>query len=79
MAKLATDGGGAASPATSDGMTIGAAVGWGILFLVLVAMTDIPATQTVAAMFAWLFLVAVLMKFGPAAFGTIKTINTTKG
>jgi hypothetical protein len=64
------------------GMTVGAAVAWSVLFLALVAMTDIPGTAVIAAGFAWLLLVAILLKFGPDAFGTITSLNqstTLKG
>lgn len=74
MAATVTDGGGG----SSGGMTFNAAVGWGILFLVLIAATDIPGTQPIAAGIAWLFFLSVLFKFGPDAFQTIKTVNTTK-
>lgn len=73
MVTTKVDGGG-----SGNGMTWNAAVGWGILFLVLIAATDIPATQTPAAMMAWLFFVSVLFKFGPDAFKTIQTVNTVK-
>lgn len=63
------------SPPT--GVTLNAVVAWGVLFLLFVAMTDIPMTQQVAAAFAWLLLVSVLLKYGPDAFTTITTINKT--
>lgn len=69
----------ATTPTEQKGMTLNAAIAWGILFLTFVALTDIPATAEVAALFAWLFFVSVLFTFGPDAFNTITTINGTKG
>lgn len=60
------------------GLTINAAIGWGVLFMALMIGTDIPLLQTPAAMIAWLFLVAVILLYGPAAFNTITTVNTVK-
>lgn len=57
-------------------LSFNAAIGWGILFLILVAGTDVPALQQPAAMLAWLFFVSVLFKYGPAAFGTISSVNS---
>lgn len=68
-----------ATPTEQKGMTLNAAVAWGVLFLAFIALTDIPATQQVAAMFAWLFFVSVLFTFGPDAFNTITTINKAQG
>jgi hypothetical protein len=76
MATIAGDGGG--TTVAGGGLTFQAAVGWGILFLVFVAMTDVPITSQPAAMLAWLFFVSVLFKYGPQAFGTIQTVNSTK-
>lgn len=54
-----------------------AIIAWGVLFLTFVAMTDIPATQPVAAGLAWLLFVAILLQYGPAAFATLTTLNTS--
>jgi hypothetical protein len=62
---------------TGGGLTFNAAVGWGVLFLIFMVMTDVPATQNIALMFAILFLLSVTFKYGPAAFGTITSVNTT--
>ena len=61
---------------SNDGVTFNAAIAWGILMLTLVAATDITPLATVGALFAWLFFVSVLYKFGPDAFRTITSINT---
>lgn len=58
-------------------MTIGNALGFAALFLMLIAATDIPMTAPLAAVFAWLLLVAFLLKYGPDAFNTIA--GATKG
>lgn len=56
-------------------MTIGNAVGWGVIFLGLIAATDIPPLASIAAITAWLILVAVLLKYGPPAFTNVSTIT----
>lgn len=61
-----------------SGITVNAAVGWGILFMILIIGTDIPLLQTPAAMIAWLFLVAIVLLYGPAALNTVTSINTVK-
>jgi len=60
---------------TAASLNVNAAIAWGVLFLILIAMTDIPATQPFAAAIAWLFFVSVALTFGPAAFRTIITLN----
>lgn len=62
---------------TANGLSINAAIGWGILVMILVAGTDVPILQRPAAMLAWLFFLSVLFKFGPSAFATISSLNTT--
>lgn len=57
------------------GFATGNAIAWGILFLVFVVMTDIPPVAPIGAGLAWLLFVSVLLKYGPEAFGTIKTVN----
>lgn len=74
MAKTGSD---SAGSATGGGLTFNAAIGWAVLFLILIVMTDVPATQNVALMFALLFLLSVALKYGPQAFNTITTVNTT--
>ncbi len=63
---------------STDSSYIGARaiIAWGVLFIVFIAMTDIPATQPIAAGMAWLLFVAILLKYGPAAFTTLTTVNT---
>jgi hypothetical protein len=77
MAKTSSDSGGGSGTTPGGGLTFNAAIGWGVLFMVLIVMTDVPATQNVALMLAILFMLSVIFKYGPAAFGTIKTVNTT--
>ena len=48
-----------------------AVIGWGVLFVVLIGMADIPATAELAAAFAWLIFVSVMMLYGPTALGTL--------
>lgn len=74
MVAIEGDGGGG-TPAI--GLTTGRSIAWGILFLTFVAMTDMPALAEVGGAFAWLFLVSVMLKYGPQAFANIKTFNTT--
>lgn len=58
------------------GVTFQAAVAWGVLFLVFVTMTDIPATASLAAALAWLLFFSILFTYGTKAFETIRTVNT---
>lgn len=58
-------------------MTIGNALGWGLLFGALVAGTDIPATAPIAAGLAWLILIAVALLYGPAAAQQISSLNSS--
>lgn len=58
------------------GVTAKATIAWGILFIVFVAMTDMPLLANVGAMFAWLFFLSVLYKYGQSAFRTVSTVNT---
>lgn len=48
--------------------------GWAVLMVVLVAMADIPATEELGVAFAYVFLLAVLMGYGPAAFAKLSSI-----
>lgn len=50
------------------------------MFLILIAMTDIPLTASIAAGFAWVIFIAMLLKYGPDASTNIKAIAspTTK-
>jgi uncharacterized membrane protein YhaH (DUF805 family) len=57
----------AAKDAGSSGWTANNAMGWAVLFVFLVILADIPATQALATTFAWLILLSVLMLFGPLA------------
>jgi hypothetical protein len=42
-------------------------IGWGVLSVILIGMADIPATADLAAAFAWLIFVSVMMLYGPTA------------
>lgn len=43
-------------------------LGWGVLYLMLIAAADIPATGKVSAAFAWLLFISILLMFGVDAF-----------
>lgn len=66
MASTAGDGGGAA-PITGD-QIVQAAFGWMALFVLLIVVSDIPGLGDLAAGFAWLLLLSILIIYGPAAF-----------
>lgn len=55
-------------------MTVQHAIGWAGLFMFLIVGTDIPLTAQLAAAIAWLLLVAVLIRYGPDAFGTVSQV-----
>lgn len=48
--------------------------GWGVLLIMLVAAADFEATSEIAAAFAVLLLVSVLLIYGPAAFGWLSSV-----
>lgn len=55
-------------------MTAQGFYGWGVLLILLVAAADFDATADVAAAFAVLLLVSVLLIYGPAAFDWLTTV-----
>lgn len=50
-------------------------VGWATLFVILLAMSDVEATNEIAQGFAILLLVSSLGVFGPEAFKTLTGIQ----
>jgi hypothetical protein len=52
---------------SQSGWTANNAFGWAVLFVFLIVMADIPATGELAASFAWLILLGILLLFGPLA------------
>lgn len=46
-------------------------VAWGVLFLFLIIMAEIPATGDLASAFTWLIVLTVLFAYGPAAFSNL--------
>ena len=51
------------------------ALGWGVLWVVLIGLADIDTTAELASAFAWLIFVAVLLLYGPTAFANISTLT----
>jgi hypothetical protein len=51
-----------------------ATLGWGVLFVVLVAAADFEQTAELAAAFATLIFVAVMLLYGPTALGNLSTL-----
>jgi len=47
---------------------------WGIVFVVLIIMSDIESTNQLAAAFAWLIALAVILNKGPDAFKNLQFI-----
>lgn len=41
---------------------------WGLLYIILLTLTDIPATGEIAQAFAWLILLTILLTYGVDAF-----------
>lgn len=56
------------------GITAQSIFAWGFLFAGLVILADFPGAGEVAAAFALLILISVLLGFGPAAFDNISTL-----
>lgn len=48
--------------------------GWAVLFIILIAMADIPASSELAVGFGWLILLSVALAFGPDAFDNISRL-----
>lgn len=57
-------------------MTAQTWAGWGFLLVFLTVAADIPATESLAVAFAYLILVAVLLRYGPEAFAWITAVTT---
>jgi hypothetical protein len=79
VAKLATSESGGALPEAEQTKRIAvnvgrATLGWGVLFVVLVAAADFPQTADLAAAFATLIFVAVMLLYGPTALGNLSTL-----
>lgn len=55
-------------------MKLETGIAWAVVFMALIAMTDIPLTAEIAAAFAWLIFVSVAMLFGPQAFKSISDL-----
>lgn len=49
-------------------------VAWGVLFLFLIIMAEIPATGDLASAFTWLIVLAMLFSYGPAAFQNLMAL-----
>lgn len=52
---------------------------WGILFVFLIVMAEIPNTGQLAAAFVWLIVLAVLFTYGVAAFQNLLVIMGQAG
>jgi hypothetical protein len=79
MVKLATAESGGALPEAEQTKRIAvnvgrATLGWGVVFVVLVAAADFPQTAELAAAFATLIFVAVMLLYGPTALGNISNL-----
>lgn len=74
MAKLEkadADTGGNVAPVLNVSRSL---LGWGVIFIVLVAMADFESTANLAASFAWLIFISVLLLYGPTAFGNLSSL-----
>lgn len=78
MVKPETSGNGSGQDQDDSGViavNVGRSVlGWGVLFVILVALSDIEATAELAAAFAWLIFVGVMLLYGPQALDTISNL-----
>lgn len=72
MAATVGDGGGGTTPVPATGEQIMQAVfGWMVLFVLLIVVSDVPGLGDLAAAFAWLLLLSILIIYGPAAFSNL--------
>lgn len=55
--------------------------GWAVLFLMLIAAADVPATAPLASGFGWLIFISIALAFGPDAFANLTkiTVGTEQG
>jgi hypothetical protein len=56
------------------GLTPEVFVGWAVLFVMFIVLTDIPATEDIGTAFAWLLLLSIALTVGPDAFHNITNI-----
>lgn len=77
MASQASTSTGGGTPAVLTNVSR-SVIGWGILFVALIALADIEATAEIAAAFAWLIFVSVLLLYGPTAFAALSTLTQGK-
>lgn len=66
----------AAHQATETGPRAGVSVmvGWATVFLILIALTDVPTTAQLGSSFGWLLLLSIFLAFGADAFHNISAI-----
>ena len=60
-------------------MTVSVAFGWAVIFLTLIILTDIDATQELGVAFGWLFFISVAIAYGADAFGNVTTVLNMNG
>lgn len=70
---------GANGPATSDEV-VQAIFGWAVLFVIFIVASDIPEVGQLAAAFAWLLLLSIVIVYGPDAFNNVsRFLNQSTG
>lgn len=68
-------GGGNAGVAPTGAVNVSRSIlGWGAIFVTLVALADFEATANLSASFAWLIFISVLLLYGPQAFTNLSTL-----
>lgn len=67
-----------AAPASSW-LTVSNAIGWSVMFLFLLVMSDVSATAQLAQAFAWLILISILLTNGTAAMTTLGNLTKIGG
>ncbi len=50
-------------------------LGWGVLYLILIAGADIPATGKIAAAFSWLLFLSIMLFYGVDAFNNLSNLD----
>lgn len=60
-------------------ITANAAVGWGVVFLTLIALADIESTSKVAVAFAWLVMISMFLTVGTNAATNLANVQGSFG
>lgn len=75
MADLVGEGAAGPAPVTQE-QIVQAIFGWMALFVMLIVVSDVPGLGELAAGFAWLLLLSIVIVYGPDALNNLtRTVN----